>query len=514
MSNQPFSFPPPPPPPKRNPESIYHKPNGSQGSTGGSFRGGYSVRGNTRDSRGGRGGNRNAPLDHPSSYSQNSMKWFNDGPRQDSFIHPPQKRDHAAAFNPVNQPRPRPTAAPAVPSFNASIEHLLSRKPVVNQANQSASPPQPKKQNLLGLTPSKLEDDSNPEDDEDEENRLASHTNWNSQTLEFEYKGRTSTLRTPEDIAAWIAERRRRYPTQAKIEAAKKEAEKKKRKWEEEKRLRMDAKREAQRQRDKVRAGKQTVRGQTLEVQPRKYQQEADSKPVIDAAVRTKSKVEKLRKRALQAEQELAKAEEALRFAQPMQQVADTQSSARTSNQMLDLESEALDSSSDSDLTDSDATSSSGSSTTDSDSDNESREDGTPDSDTAPEILSTNQTRLGDGLRPTPPLAKPAKIPRPCKIFLKSGRCKYGSNCRYSHDISEKNPSSAQKDGGGSKKDISNPASVSTKRKGLFQVMVEKEREDERKRLLGAIIMLGEKGLLDETTRSPDTSAKASDSSP
>ena len=49
--------------------------------------------------------------------------------------------------------------------------------------------------------------------------------------LQFEYKGRTASLRTAAEIAAWIAERKKNYPTQAKAEAAKKESAEKKRKW-------------------------------------------------------------------------------------------------------------------------------------------------------------------------------------------------------------------------------------------------------------------------------------------
>jgi hypothetical protein len=36
------------------------------------------------------------------------------------------------------------------------------------------------------------------------------------------------------------------------------------------------------------------------------------------------------------------------------------------------------------------------------------------------------------------------------------------------------------------------------RRKGLYQVMVEKELEEEKKQVLRAIIILGENGLLDE----------------
>jgi hypothetical protein len=85
-----------------------------------------------------------------------------------------------------------------------------------------------KKSNLLGLTPTKVDPDSEPEDDEGEEARLAGQ-NKVSSGLEIEYGGNNIILRTAAEIAAFIAERKKRYPTQAKVDAAKKEAEEKKR---------------------------------------------------------------------------------------------------------------------------------------------------------------------------------------------------------------------------------------------------------------------------------------------
>ena len=41
-------------------------------------------------------------------------------------------------------------------------------------------------------------------------------------------------------------------------------------------------------------------------------------------------------------------------------------------------------------------------------------------------------------------------------------------------------------------------ATTKERRKGLWQVMVEKEQEEERKQVLRAIIFMGEKGMLGE----------------
>jgi hypothetical protein len=56
--------------------------------------------------------------------------------------------------------------------------------------------------------------------------------------------------------------------------------------------------------------------------------------------------------------------------------------------------------------------------------------------------------------------------------------------------------------------------SGTARRKGLWQVMVEKEQEDERKKLLGAIITLGERGLLDEPSSTLDSHGRDGASRP
>lgn len=82
-----------------------------------------------------------------------------------------------------------------------------------------------RKSNQLGLTP-RTDNLESLQNDGDEESRLA--PNMSADTLQFTYRGKTSALHNASDIAAWIEERKRRYPTKARIEARLKEAEKKK----------------------------------------------------------------------------------------------------------------------------------------------------------------------------------------------------------------------------------------------------------------------------------------------
>ncbi|KAK4943975.1 hypothetical protein LTR10_016495 [Elasticomyces elasticus] len=486
MSNQPFSFPPPPPPPpKRAADNSYGQNNGFPTHRG-SSRGGGFGRGGGRGGRGSQRGSHHAPHMGHNNYANrpNGDNW-----NRNTGLNPPQKRDHTSAFNNAQPTRPRPTAAPAVPSFNASIEHLLPRKPAALNVEK------PKKQNLLGLTPTNADPDSEPEDDEGEETRLATQTKSAGHGLEIAYKGHVSTLRTPAEIAAWIAERKARFPTAVKVEAAKKEAAEKKRKWEEEKAARLEANRQARIKRDEERKQQIIAREQTAkaqkELEARKHERLAKSKDVdLDAATIAEMKAEKLRKKALKAEQRLAKAEEALRVAQEKpnalaaSQTKDQPPEDATSDHEQPSQLEDLDVALDADIADPDATSSSGTSTTDSGSD--SSEAG-PDSDSAPEVMSTKQAALVHDLAPQPPKAAQTATPRLCNSFVKTGRCKFGARCRFMHDTSR------------GKKTSTNAASSSltanTRRKGLWEVMVQKEKEEEHKRLLEAIIMLGLTGI-------------------
>ncbi|OAL35250.1 hypothetical protein AYO20_05504 [Fonsecaea nubica] len=497
MSSQPFSFPPPPPPPPKRTEATFQQNQAFQSSRG-SFRGGHSSRGYTRGGRGGYGSNRPGPTTSSAVYNQNrSQKPLNNGPQRGSFLNAPQKRNHSAAFAPAQQHRPRPTAAPAVPSFNASIEHLLTRRPSIDQTSQIPPEPkkvEPRKQNALGLTPAKFDQDSDPEDDEDEEQRLAHTATLGAAGYIFEYRGHPLALRTREEILAWIGERRRRYPTQARIAAAKKEAEEKKRKWEEEQKAKREARKEVLAKREQERAERLKAIGKVK--QPREQDQsvqagEESANP--NAAARAKLKADKLRKRALKAQQELEKAEEALRLAE-MKETTSPDSSAATIPSRPPT-TEAGDVTSSSDLTDSDATSSSGSSAS-SDSDSDTDSDASSDLDSIPEVTSTKEASRAHVSLPLQPQSR-LHAPQVCKHFAKYKTCKWGSSCRYSHDITRKHGRSDTGATTGQRKPTTTTGTGNIRRKGLYQVMVDKEREESRKRLLSAIIGLGEKGLLE-----------------
>ena len=408
-----------------------------------------------------------------------------------------QKPDHSTAFKdrPNNAIRNhRPAAPPAVPSFGIDFSTLLPRRP---EPQQPLPKSLPKKPNLLGLTPV-ARDEESEEDDEEEETKLATTISADS-LLQFEYKGQTATLNSPEEIAAWIAERRKKWPTEQKREVALREAEERRTKWQAEKDARLEVSKAAAKARNEERL-KQKVEREKSQLRQkllREQIQKAKKIPTADGAqTAAQLKAEKLRKKAEKIARQLKLAEAALDKDEDNMEgevvpdddlglllaKVDTVGSVRGTQlngiDTLDTVSDNSDVSSiDPDAIMNDDTSTSGSSS----------ESGT-DSDSAPETSTTKRTAPD---RVPPPARKPIpgsstststdKRP-PCKNFLQHGRCKFGRQCHFKHEKSGKKDEST----------------IGNRRKGLYQIMVEKEQEEERKRALRAIIALGDAGVLDE----------------
>lgn len=449
MSGQTFTFPPPPPPPPRRANDSHNSSQRGGGQILGPSRGrGGFGRGRGPGHHAGRGRGRGAQRGQLSQQLQASRT--SAPTKSQGYPTSQQKRDHATAFGGDALRRSRPPAAPAVPSFTASLASLLPKQAAPQPVPSAQSPPKERTKNALGLTPANAEL-SESEDDEEEEKRLAH--GQAGQNLHFSYRGETATLRTAADIAAWIAERKRRYPTQAKREAAQKEADDKRKQREAEKQARMDALRLAKESRRKKRGG-------TLQNSHQVRIQTPSSQD--DSARLAKLEAERLRRKAVKAQRDLAVAEAALEdhlnksgpAAGP--HIVD----AASDDDSLGTISDSSDLSSDSDG------SSSGS-----------------DDDAPPEVQSSKIQ--------VPSNQKDESLPsktsqRPCTAFWKTGKCRFGARCRYSHE--RKESSHATKEAQTRSKDG---------RKGLFQVMVEKEQEEEHRRVLSAVIALGKQGLLD-----------------
>lgn len=449
-------------------------------------------------------------------------------------MNPAQKRNHTTAFTQPNTHRPRPTAPPAVPSFNASIAHLLPGKPSANpppnpspsQASTLKKSLAQSKKNLLGLTPSHPDDSSSSSEDEDEEALFsstldASTPNAAAPGLSFSYKGQLSSLRTVAEIQSWIAERKKRFPTIAKAEAAKKEREEKKRKWEEEKaekRKKAEEERaERKRKFEEDRKARDLARQiSAVEKEIQTQNQVKGKDPKASPTSKAEALAEKLRKRALKAEKALKKAEEALQVAKEKQAKALDQQGSMAQGAETPIEPGTKPAGHS--IVDPDETSSSGSSASDSDdsgsgvsSEDESDSDA---SSAAPEAISTKDpTLLNTSALPSAQSIKKPKKSRPCVNFMKYKRCRYGSNCRYSHDLSgttrhDPQGTQGQKKGAavaGKEQKGRSSGTNDTKpvrRKGLYQVMVEKEEEEARRKVAATILRLGEQGLLGEPSSS------------
>ena len=119
--------------------------------------------------------------------------------------------------------------------------------------------------------------------------------------LQFEYRGQTSTLQSSSDIAAWIEERKVRFPTKARAA----EIAEKKRQRQEGQQVAYLARKEAQ---EKQRAEKEEIQKKKREEeQIRKQKKFKDDSE--DAAGKAKRKVEKLRRQLEKVERRAAKAE-------------------------------------------------------------------------------------------------------------------------------------------------------------------------------------------------------------
>lgn len=250
-----------------------------------------------------------------------------------------------------------------------------------------------------------------------------------------------AALRTPAEIAAWIAERKRRYPTQAKRDAAKKEAEEKRKKIDEDK-ARAAALRATQKFRQQNRREPGADKGH-------KAQQSTDDH--ASALRLAKLNAERLRRKAAKAQRDLEAAEAALANGAVLD-VKEHHSSDDDSLGTVSDSSEMTDDSSDSE------------------------DDSPPDAQS-----------IKDQPQPTytAPPPQPSRPKKPCVNFERTGKCRYGNRCHYSHTPATKAPMPGK------------PPDKS-KRKGLYQVMVEQEQEQQRIKALNTIISLGRQGLLED----------------
>lgn len=344
------------------------------------------------------------------------------------------KRDHSSAFS--KHSAPRTPAAPAVPSFG---NPLPSKPPPAADANGNnrKQKKRKRKHNQLGLTP-KTEDHESSEDDEDadEESKLAPGDS-DAAPLQFSYRGQTATLQTPSEIAAWIAERKKKFPTKARVEEKQKVADEAKATREAARQQKYNEQ-QAKRIADRKQGDNNTESPNKADNQRRadKIQRNLDREQKRIAKAIAEAEAARVRFEALQ--------KEALSLGSAAQGSADikaephdlppipeppsgphaTEADVEDSEPITKIEN--LPDGDDMDMSGSDWTSSSGS---EADSDSES------DSDSAPEQVSSRRTGPE---RVAPPPREGKKTT--CRYFARTGQCNRGDQCKFLHETPERGP--------------------------------------------------------------------------
>jgi hypothetical protein len=342
-------------------------------------------------------------------------------------------------------PKPKPPKAkaappPAIPSFGFNLPTVPastasnSNKSVANRAVRS------KQKIRLGLTNDEEGEEeevgNETEEDVDEEAALAS--TLGVEGLAFEHNGVRISLQTPAEVADWIKDRRKQYPTRRRV--AEKEQEMAKRREHELEFLR------------KVQGRKKR------DVKQREVDPSSSTVSQDNATNKRKSELEELRARV-----------EASRAANRKGPETAEQTEVNRKPATVDL-GLGYDSESDSDddilLEESSVVSSSEES-------DESSDDPESDSDSGPEEQSS-KVAVAPIIAPKPvPEQKPAREPRECFSWMKTGRCKAGQKCPFIHSPK------------GEEKPL-----------GLYERLVEQEKEKADRLALDAIKWLGQNGFL------------------
>ncbi|KAG9636583.1 hypothetical protein KCV04_g7682, partial [Aureobasidium melanogenum] len=518
-----FSFPPPPPPPPKAASSSQpENPNQFNNRGGRGGRGGRGNRGSFRG-RGGApqrgGGNFQHQNTNSNGYGQNTGNHQPSyGNQQQHYQAPPgsyvnpafggmqaqtysqpqvpqygQSNAHAAGqtiqpsygnFNQSNSPpggkrtrdqafgnsnrghpmkkpssAPKAQVAPAVPSFGAPI---LPQKPPAPLSSGGSIKQRPS--SGLGLIPqgygSPENSDQDEDEDEEEVDEEAALSALQNGPLSFEFNGELSTLKSAADIAEWIEERKKRWPSKRRVEEKELEIQSR---MEERRRIEQETRAaiasasggeyqpverrddRTQRQMRKLATDKQARHneGSTLE----------DTQKELALQMQKVEELQKLLAQKGQGQEPAATetAEQDVDATEQHEQAAsmdnmEIDQSLETSNQDAPADDQQFSDS---------------------------------DSDAPPEETSS---KLSQPIRVPPPTASSKTQPKQqqpeakqCVSFLNQGRCKFGNKCRYKHDAS-----SGQDKG---------------KRKTLYQRLIEQEMDEENKLALQAIKYLGGVGF-------------------
>jgi hypothetical protein len=278
---------------------------------------------------------------------------------------------------------PKAQVAPSVPSFGAP---LLPQKPPAPLSSEGGLKQRPSAG--LGLIPqsqpSLQDSDQEASEDEEEEeiDEEAALSSLQNGPLSFEFNGELSTLGSKSDIAEWIAERRKRWPSKRRVEEKQQEVQ-----------VRMQERRRIEQETRDAIAVASGGEYHAVERRDERYQRQM-RKPATERPVR---------------QDEDSTMEDTRAEAEPAQETTADSTTLTSDPTATNQDTSTMD-------------------THHSDPDS--------DSDAPPEVTSTKPTQP---LRiPPPSLSKstPAlpSTQKPCTSFLNQGRCKFGNKCRYKHD--------------------------------------------------------------------------------
>ncbi|GAB1733028.1 hypothetical protein NU195Hw_g9521t1 [Hortaea werneckii] len=552
-----FAFPPPPPPPPKPAGGSSGPEYGSQNRGGrgrGRGRGGVNRRGDgatggarayhggvnsysTGHQRGGNSNNINHHTAHrqhqtqgPGSFSpgtyinpnfraspgseghaaSHSQPHYETSPNRPSNFPPRTHAGHKRKLDalrppPAERKKQGPQTAPSIPSFGAPI---LPPKPVpLTQEKQQSKPRN--HSNALGLTPGdhqgQQQEESSDEEGEDiEVDEEAMYAELGSK-MTFEHNGVVLSLNSEADLAAWRDERRKKWPTKARM--AEKDAEKR-RIGEQRRRLLASAavlvdddenavSQRSQNQRggqksssafaDEQSAGVSTLRSNSTTKDARP--ESAIEKVRRELAEQTKT-LDQLRKNVAAGEASLAKLraqhenenlvatdETVARYGPAALNSGDTRTGVEESDDS-DASSEIL---SESSVLTSD---SEGVASGDDDDD-----DGPPEEASTKAPAPTFDTEAGA-----------VQLPR-CRYYAASGYCRDGDSCRFRHELKPGVKPAPQPPVQQQKRDPYQPKldySATAEKKTIYQRLLEQQEEEEDRLALQVIKHLGKTGFFGE----------------
>ncbi|KAK1069352.1 hypothetical protein LTR74_004918 [Friedmanniomyces endolithicus] len=404
------------------------------------------------------------------------------------------KRKLDALRPPQHEYRPGPPPAPEVPKFGSAF---LPSKP----GSTTALPSQTKRgphSNGLGLTPGDQSliyssSDDEPDNENPDLDEEALHAEL-GEKLTFEHNGVVLSLSSAADLAIWQDERRKNWPTRARM--SEKEAERRQ-VGEERKRLFASAARVSQRAVVRTRREEREVEKMKREARAGGKSELAGGKPGRLSG-QTVTEVEKARREFKAQEAKLAalrkrvaKGQAALDLALASQVEADDAEVERLAASLSHPNETQHPAEEEADNSDAVSSVLSDSSVV---SDNTSSEP-----DDSPENLEDDDLPEEAPSKPAPPdsTTRPQSL---CKYFAASGYCRDGEACRFRHELgpgplASHQPPAVQQGQKSTPPTKMKSGSEGDRKQGIYQRLVEQQGEEEDRLALQVIKYLGKAGF-------------------